>query len=67
MLNAVREFLRMESASGILLLIASVLAMVMANSPLSHLYDLFLDTPVAVKVLLLSVMILHYIYHVLSM
>jgi NhaA family Na+:H+ antiporter len=50
MLAAVREFLRMESASGILLLIASVLAMVMANSPLSHLYDLFLDTPVAVKV-----------------
>lgn len=40
----------MESASGILLLAAALLAMVMANSPLSHLYDLFLNTPVAVKV-----------------
>ncbi len=49
-LAAIREFLRMESASGILLLAAAVLAMILANSPLSHLYDLFLATPVAVKV-----------------
>lgn len=49
-LESIREFLRMESASGILLLAAALLAMIMANSPLSNLYDLFLNTPVAVKV-----------------
>ena len=48
--GAVREFMRLESAGGILLLIAAVLAMVAANSPLSGLYDALLDTPVAVRV-----------------
>jgi Na+:H+ antiporter, NhaA family len=46
----IREFLRLESAAGILLLIAAVLAMVLANSPLAYLYDALLDTAVAVEV-----------------
>ncbi|MEL7185379.1 MAG: Na+/H+ antiporter NhaA [Pseudomonadota bacterium] len=46
----IRNFLRMESAGGILLMGAAVLAMVAANSPLASLYAYFLDTPVEVRV-----------------
>jgi NhaA family Na+:H+ antiporter len=48
--SALREFIEMESASGILLLVAAVLAMLMANSPISHLYDALLQTTVSVQV-----------------
>lgn len=44
------RFLKKESAGGILLVIAAVLAMVLANSPLKSIYDLLIDTPVEVKV-----------------
>ena len=50
MVSAVREFLRLESAGGFLLLIAAVVVMVIANSPLSYLYDSLLETTVAVQV-----------------
>jgi NhaA family Na+:H+ antiporter len=46
----IKEFLRLESAGGILLIGASMLAMLAANSPLSVYYDLFLDVPVEVRV-----------------
>jgi len=46
----VREFMQLESAGGILLLIAAVLALVIANSPLQHLHDALLNTPVAIQV-----------------
>ena len=45
-----RNFLKMESASGILLMGAAVLAMLAANSPAAGLYAYFLDTPVEVRV-----------------
>lgn len=48
--NALREFIRLESAGGILLLGAAVLAMIVANSPLAFLYDALLQTTVAVQV-----------------
>ncbi len=48
--KAIREFLKLESASGIILVGAAVLALIANNSPLSGLYDLFLDTPVEVRV-----------------
>lgn len=48
-LDKLREFLRLEAASGILLLIAAVLAMVAVNSPLEVYYSALLDTPVAVQ------------------
>ena len=48
--TAIQNFFRMESSSGILLMFAAVLALVMANSPLSVWYDLFIDTPVQVRV-----------------
>lgn len=47
---AITNFFKMESASGIVLMITAVLAIVLANSPLSHFYDFLLDTPVAIKI-----------------
>lgn len=46
----VDRFLKTESSSGILLMFAALCAMIMANSPFSHIYDLLLDTPVEVRV-----------------
>lgn len=50
LLDRVKEFFRLESSSGVLLLIAAILAMAAENSPLDVYYDALLDTPVAVKV-----------------
>lgn len=47
---AVREFMRLESASGVLLLAFTLLALLLANSPLSYFYGQLLDTTVAVQV-----------------
>ena len=44
------HFFRHESATGILLVIAMVLAMAMANTPLNPLYDGLMTTPVVVSV-----------------
>ena len=49
-ITAIREFLRLESASGILLIVATVLAMLAQNSPFSHLYDALLSTEVELRV-----------------
>ncbi len=48
--EAVREFMAMESAGGLLLLIAACAAMVVANSPFTGQYNALLDTKVAVQV-----------------
>jgi len=42
--------LRLESAGGILLMGAAVLAMLAANSPAAGLYALFIETPVEIRV-----------------
>lgn len=47
---ALKDFLALESAGGILLACAAALALVLANSPLASLYEGFLDTPVEVRV-----------------
>jgi len=44
------NFLKMESASGILLMAAAVLAMICANTPLEPTYALLLDTPVEIRI-----------------
>lgn len=44
-----KEFIKLEAASGILLFIAGLLAMVIANSSFDYMYEAFLDTPVAIK------------------
>jgi len=46
----IKNFLKMESAGGIVLMAAAVLAMIAANSSASGLYGYFLDTPVEVRV-----------------
>jgi len=46
---AIKDFLALESAGGILLAGAAALAMLLANSPLEGVYVRFLDTPVEVR------------------
>jgi len=53
--TAVRDFMRLESAGGILLLAAAAIAMVVANSPLANIYNALLDTTVAIQVGALSI------------
>ena len=53
--GAVRGFMKLESASGILMLTAAMIAMLAANSPLAGLYSELLDTTVAVQVGALSI------------
>jgi NhaA family Na+:H+ antiporter len=50
MIDSFRDFLKLETASGILLVAAAVLAMIVANSPLAPLYASLIDLPVAVRV-----------------
>lgn len=49
MKGAIKNFLSQESAGGILLLMAVVCAMLIANSPLAFLYDSFLNTPMQIR------------------
>jgi len=45
-----QAFIKLDSAGGIVLVIAAAIAMVMINSPLEWLYDALLSTPVQVSV-----------------
>src|ERR1700687_5235364 len=49
LMDEVREFMRLESAAGLLLLIAAVLALIANNGGLARYYDLFLSTPVQIR------------------
>lgn len=49
MLSAIRDFLKLEAASGILLVIAAILAMIAANSPLAGLYNGLIDIPFEIR------------------
>lgn len=49
-LEAVREFVKLESAGGILLLSAAIIALIVANSGLSGAYAALLDTTVAIQI-----------------
>jgi NhaA family Na+:H+ antiporter len=53
--SAIGDFMQLESAGGILLLVAAALALLVANSPLSGSYDALMDTTVAVQVGALSI------------
>ncbi|GIC77940.1 Na+/H+ antiporter NhaA [Moritella sp. F3] len=50
MYKSLTQFLRTESSGGVLLIIAAVLAMIVANSPFSELYLSFLHTEMQVRV-----------------
>tara|TARA_B100000676_G_scaffold68305_1_gene68427 strand:- start:4786 stop:5952 length:1167 start_codon:yes stop_codon:yes gene_type:complete len=45
-----REFLRLESAAGIILMAAALIAIIADNSPLAPTYDLLLNTPVSLSI-----------------
>lgn len=49
------NFLRLESAGGIILIFAALLAIILANSPLQSYYDLLINTPVEVRVGVLEI------------
>jgi len=53
--SVLRRFMKLESASGILMLTAAIIAMLAANSPLADLYSELLDITVAVQVGALSI------------
>lgn len=44
------EFMQSESAGGLLLMATAAVAMVVANTPLHVFYDLFISTPVHIKI-----------------
>lgn len=49
-MNLLKDFFKLEAASGIILVFAAILAIVIANSPLNYLYDLLLDLPVEIRI-----------------
>lgn len=50
MFDSIKDFLRLESASGLILIGAAVVAMIVANSPLAQYYELLINVPVAVSI-----------------
>lgn len=50
MKHTIIRFFQLEAAGGLLLIAAAVLALVINNSPLSWLYNAFLETPVVAQV-----------------
>lgn len=48
-IKAIREFIKLESSSGIVLLVAAILALIVDNSPFSHFYESFIDTTVTIQ------------------
>lgn len=49
-LDYARDFFRMEASGGILLVMAAIIALIMANSTLAVLYDGFLNTKMTVEI-----------------
>ena len=46
----ISDFFRLETAGGILLMGAAVLALIMANTPLNAYYTLLISTPVEIRI-----------------
>lgn len=55
MINKIKDFLKLESASGMLLLFFATVAIVLANTPFSDLYFDFLEMPVSIQIGLFSI------------
>ncbi|MCF5889497.1 Na+/H+ antiporter NhaA [Aeromonas veronii] len=55
MSHVLKRFLKLESSSGIILILAAVIAMFFANTDLVYGYRLFLDTPIQVKIAALDI------------
>ncbi|MGO3397981.1 MAG: Na+/H+ antiporter NhaA, partial [Serratia proteamaculans] len=50
MTNIIRQFLRQEAAGGIILIVAAIIALIMANTPAQGIYHAFLNLAGMVKV-----------------
>ena len=50
MRNTITRFFQLEAAGGLLLIAAAALALIINNSPLSWLYNSFLETPVEARI-----------------
>lgn len=50
MKTTIREFLKLESAGGIALMLAALLAMIVANTPLQYWYAMLLEVPVEIRI-----------------
>lgn len=50
MKSMIEKFLRLEASSGLLLIAAALLALLLENSPLAWLYDRLLELPMAVQI-----------------
>ena len=50
LLSEIREFLRLESVSGMLLMAAALLALIASNSGAASLYEAFLALPVEIRI-----------------
>jgi len=50
MTGFIKDFLKLESAGGLLLMAATAFALIAANSPASGIYEAFLETPIEVRV-----------------
>lgn len=48
-MNFLEEFIKKESSAGIVLIFATILALLLKNSLLSEIYNLFLHTPVEIR------------------
>lgn len=48
--NYITSFLKLESSSGIVLMFAASVAIILANTPLNGLYELLLSTPVEIRI-----------------
>ncbi len=55
MRNTITRFFQLEAAGGLLLIAAAALALVINNSPLSWLYNAFLETPVEARISALQI------------
>jgi len=55
MSDVIKKFLKLEAASGIILIMAAMLAMILANTALAGGYQAFLDTPVQVRIAALDI------------
>lgn len=49
-MNRIKSFFELEAAGGIILALAAILAMIVANSPLHTFYDAFIHAPVVVQI-----------------
>ena len=49
-MNLLKDFFKLEAASGIILVFAAALAIIIANSPLEHFYALLLELPVEIRI-----------------